>query len=114
MEKMSELELAVLNSIAREYPFIKEHIPYLTIKNREKTGVGMYVNFAYSRDIKIRDSNYTNVSLSTNENIEMEKLEYGLGFELDITDGKVNFIEFITYGENWDGIVNDFKITKDD
>ncbi|MCC9044162.1 hypothetical protein LNQ81_15935 [Myroides sp. M-43] len=109
---MNEFELAVLNSLAKDYPFLKEHIPYLRIKNREITGVGMYVNFVYSQEIKISNRDFYNVSLSTNENIEVESLEYGLGFELDITDGKVNFIEFITYGENWDGVINKFKITK--
>nr|WP_315202939.1 hypothetical protein [uncultured Flavobacterium sp.] len=113
MEKLNEFELAVLNSIAKEYPFLEEHIPYLRVKNREITGIGMYVNFVYSQDVRIKNPDFNNASLSTNENIEMENLEYGLGFEVDIIDGKVNFIELITYGENWDGTIKEFKIAKD-
>lgn len=114
MEKINKFESVVLSTLAEKYPFLNEHIPYLRIKNREITGVGMYVNFDYSQEIKIKDMDFYNVSLSTNENIEIDNLKYGLGFELDITNGMVNFLEFITYGgECWDGVIKEFNIIKE-
>jgi hypothetical protein len=78
--------------------------------NRENTGVGMYVNFCYS-DAKIKPLNLPDTSISTNENIAIKGLRYGLGYEVDISKGRINFIEFITYGEQWNGIVSDFTFS---
>ncbi len=111
MEKLSKLESAVLERLANTYPFLKKQIPYLMVKDRKATGVGMYVNFEYLNNSEdFEDMTVPYLALSTNENIEMEGLEYGLGFEVDITNGKIKFIEFITYGEDtWDGSLGEFR-----
>jgi len=114
MEELNKLELAVLHSLVKQYPSLKEHIPYLKVRDREITGVGMYVSFIYSEfEDVIKNIEIISASLSTDENIEIEGLEFGLGFEVDITDGKINFIEFINYGEDWDGSFTEFNIVKD-
>ncbi|WP_395057911.1 hypothetical protein [Flavobacterium sp.] len=79
------------------------HIPIIKVLNRKITGVGMYVNFYYPDTLIIPSLEIEEASISTNENIEVENLEYGLGYELDISNGKIKFIEFVTYGEEWDG-----------
>ncbi len=111
MDDLNKLELSILERLSNKYPEIKNHIPHLKILNRENTGVGMYVNFTYSNEIE--PLNLPDSSISTNENIEIQGLQYGLGYEVDISKGRLNFIEFITYGEQWDGMINDFTLKND-
>jgi hypothetical protein len=110
MGELNKLEHAVLERLSDKYPKIKKHIPYLRVRNREITGVGMFVNFYYLNENNIELLDIPDSSISTNENIGIQNLKYGLGYEVDVSKGKINFIEFITYGENWNGIVSDFLI----
>lgn len=109
MTELNKLEKSILERITIKYPNIKFHIPFLEVESREVTGVGMYTNFTYNKSIKkpIVDLGIDNASISTNETIEMEGLKYGLGYEVDVTDSKIKFIEFVTYGEEWDGSISD-------
>jgi hypothetical protein len=45
MEKLNQFEIAILEKLSADHPVIKKHIPFLTAKEREITGVGMYVHF---------------------------------------------------------------------
>ena len=111
MKKLNTLELAILNRLADKYPSVKLHIPFLQVKTRENTGVGMYVNFSYSGSpVDLKTIEPSMGAISTNDNIEIKGLKFGLGYEVDITDSKINFIEIITYGEEWDGDATDFRI----
>lgn len=103
MENLNKIELIILEKLSIEYPTIKNHIPCLRVLSREKTGVGMYVNFCYTDTKSIEKLDINDGVISTNENIAIDNLENGLGYEVDITDGLIKFIEFITYGEIWDG-----------
>lgn len=108
MEKLNKLERSILERLVIKYPMIKYHIPFLRVNSRENTGVGMYINFSYCIPVKkIFNLGIDNRSISTNESIEIEGLKYGLGYEVDITDGKIKFIELVTYGEEWDGNISD-------
>jgi hypothetical protein len=109
VDNLNRLEISILERLSDKYPEIKHHIPYLRVLHRENTGIGMYVNFCYSGVIK--PLNLPDIAISTNENIEIKGLKYGLGYEIDVSKGKLNFIEFVTYGEEWNGIVNDFKFS---
>jgi hypothetical protein len=113
-EELNKLELSILERLAVKYPFIKEHIPFLKVDSRENTGVGMYVNLIYNNPSnKNLNVGEQNSAISTNETIEIAGLKYGLGYEVDITEGKIKFIELVTYGEEWDGIVpNNFTFTR--
>lgn len=106
MENLNDLELKILEKVSENYPAIKSHIPFLRILNREYTGVGMYVNFIYSnKDEILNPIEPLNTVLGTNERIGLPGLKYGLCFVIDINNGKINFIELVTYGEEWDGII---------
>lgn len=100
--KLNNLEKAILEEIVREHTHIRTHIPFLGTKSRVLTGLGMYVNLCYSSKEslqKLEDS-----SLSVNKFLSLDNLENGLGFELDISNGWLNFIELFTYlDEQWDG-----------
>lgn len=115
MQNLNKLELLILEKLAIEYPFIKSHIPFLKVESRETTGVGMYVNFIYDNPThEILNLEVEDAVISTNETIEMDGLKYGLGYEVDIINGKVKFMELVTYGEEWNGVVSDnFTFTKD-
>ncbi|PGH39187.1 MAG: hypothetical protein CRN43_10685 [Candidatus Nephrothrix sp. EaCA] len=114
MEELNKLELSILERLSINYPSIKGHIPFLRVESRENTGVGMYINFSYINPVeKLLDLGIENTSICTNEIIEMDGLKYGLGYEVDITDGKIKFIEIFTYGEEWDGdVLENFIFTK--
>jgi hypothetical protein len=106
--ELNKLETSILERLAKEYPFIKEHIPFLKIDNREYTGVGAYVNFDYDNPNNIElKSGIDNKAISTNERIEIDGLKHGLCYEVDITDGKIKFIELVTFGEEWNGPIPD-------
>jgi len=49
---------------------------------------------------------------SNGENIEIENIKQGLGYVIDVTDGQIMYIEFTTYGENWNGIFGENKIVE--
>src|SRR6218665_2994087 len=114
MEELNKLELSILERLSINYPSIKGHIPFLRVESRENTGVGMYINFSYINPVKkLLDVGIENTSRCTKEIIEMGGLKYGLGHQVDITDGKIKFIEIFTYGEEWDGdVLENFIFTK--
>ena len=112
MEQLNKLELILLEGLTQKYPALKAHIPYLNVSERKSSGAGLSINFKYSsadEDLQFED---LNALFSGGENIEITTLKHGLGYVIDITDGKILYIELTTYGENWNGKIGDFKIIK--
>lgn len=112
MKKLNSLETLILETILIEnkekYPSLVFHLPYLYIKNREYTSVGVYSNFGYKHDEPFNDINEL---LSSERKLMLEKLKYELTYTLDITNGKLNFLEICTNGnEMWDGSFDNFKL----
>ena len=108
MENLNLLESEILNRIAVKYPYIKDHLQFIKVNNREYTGVGMYTNFIYTPSY-IEIQNIETVHLSTNETVMMDGLKYGLAFEVAITNGRLDFIELVTYdNEEWNGHIGNF------
>ncbi len=113
MDDLNKLERVVLQQLSEKYPAIKSHIPHLKVKDRQNTGVGMFVNFFFATpDGILSGLDMEDCAISTNDNIRIEGLEHGLGYEVDITKGRINFIEFITYGEGWDGSSKNFSFER--
>ena len=51
--------------------------------------------------------------LMVNKMIDMDDPPSGLAFALDVSDGKINFLELVTYGdEEWDGTVGRYEIVQ--
>jgi hypothetical protein len=112
MDNLNGLEISILVRLSYKYPNIKQHIPFIRVLNREVTGVGMYVNFYYIQPNRnFLPLEIFNGSISTNEIIEIEGLKHGLGYEVDISDGMIKFIEFVTYGEEWKGELINYKFS---
>jgi len=115
-KNLNLLEQAIINEIAEfnksEYSFIKEHLPHLRIKSREDTGVGMYVYFKYSEEeVNLEMNNSEDTCLSSDKSLELDVLEYGVNYELNITNGKIDFLELVTNGEDWDGKYENFNFS---
>jgi|TARA_B110000967_G_C18892861_1_gene568548 hypothetical protein len=116
-KKINKIEKAILMEVARfnikEYPCIEEHINYLTIKNRERTGVGQYIYFSYlESDLEIQNCMSKDTTLSADRSLEIDTLEFGLNYELNITKGRLDFLELVTNGEDWNGDVGKFEFVQ--
>jgi hypothetical protein len=107
MDNLNQFELAILDRLSVDNPVIKKHIPFLRVRNREVTGVGMYVHFFYVNNAPSLDS-IPKPYISTSGYLKMEGLKDGLIDDVNITDGKVDFLELVTYDEPWDGIIRNF------
>lgn len=115
---LNKLEQAIINEIANyneeQYSFVRNHLPFLRVKSRENTGVGMYVSFEYifENEPLIILSDIDDLALSSDKSLELDLLKYGLNYELNITKGKIDFLELVTNGESWDGRFGKFKFMK--
>jgi hypothetical protein len=102
---MKKIETAILKAIINEnknnFSFLAEHYPYLYVKSREYTNIGIYINFGYIRQFQQRD---INVLLSSRKTLIADNLENELSYIVAITNGKINFIEIVTNG---DDLIND-------
>ncbi len=108
MEELNKLEYSILERLATKYPSVSEHMPFIKVETRLKTGVGMYINLIYDNpQNKELNVGIENSAISTNETIELDGLMYGLNYEVDVTDGRLKFIELVTNGEDWNGIVSE-------
>jgi len=112
-KELNIFERAIIDEIVRfngeKYPNLKKHICLLQIKFRNKTGVGMYVNFEYRHEISQIDSIQNDIVLSSDKSLELDSLKYELNFELKITEGIFDFLEIVTNGESWDGKYKSFN-----
>lgn len=111
---LNALEIAILNEIAesnsKQYPLLKNHLNYIRVKSREYTGVGAYVSFDYlSKYQKSIIINEEHLVLSSEKMLEINLLQYGLNYEINITNGKIDFLEIATNGEPWDGDFGEFR-----
>lgn len=101
MKNINEIEMAILQAIIdenkRNYPFLEEHLPYLYVKNREYTNVGAYINFAYAKRFAPKN---INILLSSDKKLVADNLENELAYIIDITDGRFNFLEITSNGED--------------
>lgn len=113
MEQLNDLESTLLNNLIQKYPSLTTHLPFLKVIDRKLTKTGMTVNFEYTNSLEELDFEDINALFSDGENIEVKSLKQGLGYVIDVTDGKISYLEFVTYGENWNGKFDDYKIIKE-
>ena len=107
MDELNQFELAILDRLSASNPEIRKHIPYLRVKERKMTGVGMRINLDYIPGSESLDY-IKKVHLSANGYLKMEGLTDGLIDNTGITNGRIDFIELVTYDEPWDGVIRDF------
>jgi len=107
MDKLNHFEVAILEKLSETNPEIKKHIPYLMVKDRQITGVGMYITFNYIEGGDSLDY-IKKLHLSTDGYLKMDGLKDGLIDDTNITNGQIDFIELVTYDEPWDGVIRNF------
>ncbi len=111
------LEQAILDEIAtyneKQYPDIRGCLTHLKIRYRENTGVGIFLHFEQiSEKDLIVPFNEANIVLSSDKYLELDTLDYGLNYELNITNGQIDFLELVTNGESWNGSFKEFRFLK--
>nr|MDQ3018130.1 hypothetical protein [Bacteroidota bacterium] len=67
------------------------------------------VSISYNTEIEHNPSDI-DALFSNQERIHVKGLKSGLGYVIDVTDGQIMFIEFMTYDEKWNGKFEDYKI----
>lgn len=106
MEKLNNMEMAILKAIVdenkKDYPFLYKHTTFLYVKDRENTGAGIYTNFGYTKDLK---KNNISTIISSNKTLRINGLKDEVTYVLDISNGKINFLEVVTNGD--DMFIND-------
>ena len=108
MEALNHLERAILDKLSIDYPVLRNHIKHLLVRERKLTGTGMFVYFAYADDTPRLDY-IQHLQLSATGYLKMDGLTDGLIDSLNITEGKIDFLQLVTYDEPWDGIVREFR-----
>ena len=110
VDTLNYFELSVLYKVSNDYPFLKSHIPFLQVKSREFTGVGLFINFSYLDGNAVYQEipgNFT--ALSRYASLLVEGLEHEVAYEVAVASGKVAFLELVANGENWDGAIHGFR-----
>ncbi len=110
MDTFTSLELELLDRLIQKYPLLKSHIPFLQVSGRNATDAGMVVNIAYKDSETKPDPSDIDALFSNQERIHVKGLKNGLGYVIDVTDGEIQFIEFMTYDEKWNGKFDEYKI----
>ena len=112
MDTFTSLESELLDRLIQKYPVLKSHIPFLQVVSRQASPEGMIVNITY-RDLETKpEPSDIDALFSNQERIHVKGLKNGLGYVIDVTDGEIQFIEFMTYDEKWNGKFDDYKIVK--
>lgn len=100
-KELTKIEKALLYAIIDEnknkYAFLLEQFNHLYVKDREFTGVGIYTNFDYYKKTEFPD---VDVIISSNKTLRIIGFENAVTFVLDVTAGKVNFLEIVSNGND--------------
>lgn len=110
---MNKLEKYIIDEICdfnkKQFPLLKKHFSLVRVKSREFTGIGSFTTFEYFTDWKERITDKDHLVLSSDRHLEMSGLEYGLTYELNITNGKIDMLELVANGEVWNGEFQEFE-----
>lgn len=101
----NDLELAILDRMARSVPTLAQAIPRLHVLSREYTGVGSYTTFKVDDPIVGTQS-----PIQLDEVINIPGVPHGLLALLFLEGGKIKFLEIAACGDLWDGVFEGFSI----
>lgn len=108
MENLNALEVVLIGGLVQKYPQMEAHVSHLRVSKRELTSTGLCIHIDY-QDFE-QEVEPINALFSNSENIEITGLKKGLGYVIDITNGIIQYIELVTYGEKWNGKIGDFRL----
>jgi len=107
MAELNEFELLLLKTIidhnADKFNYLPAHLDFIRTESIKASSTGLHITFAYSKDFD-EDAEYVNGLLSTELKLISPKLKNELTYCLDVTNGKMDFLEIVTNEkEIWDG-----------
>ena len=105
-EDLSPLERRCIELIANDnWPSFR--LDGLRVLRRESTGVGKFVTLRDLHQQHLSD----NVYETRASRIEMEGVELGLDLSITVSDGRIDFLELVTPGDDgWDGVERPWRI----
>lgn len=103
---LTELEREIVELVAREnWPWFRTD--GMSVVRRENTGAGRYTYLEDAHQQQLTDGSYS----AGGRMVEVAGAPHGLGFVVDVSGSKINYIEFFTFGsEGWDGSEGEWKI----
>lgn len=111
MDELNDLEKHLIISIIEEneklYPSLLSRLDSVKVKNREFTGVGSFTFF----EDPTAEIFPSNAVLSSRKTLKFDGLENELSYELNLTEGKFDFLEIVTNGfDEWKGMPKNFEL----
>jgi hypothetical protein len=105
-EPLTPLEREMFRLTAeRHWPWFR--MDGLSVTKRENTGVGRYAYLEDAHHQTLSDGDYS----ADYPLVEMEGIPDGMGWVVNISDGKLCYIELFTFSDPWDGAERPWKIT---
>ncbi|TCD00636.1 hypothetical protein EZ449_20540 [Pedobacter frigidisoli] len=106
MNELREFERSLLEVIikanAAKFAFLQTHLDFIRVKSRETKAISLVLNFEYLKEFN--EEEFVNGLLSAEQKLIAPNLKNELTYCLDITNGKLDFLEIVTNGnETWDG-----------
>jgi hypothetical protein len=107
-DALSPLEQTCIELIAkRNWPTFR--LSGLRVTRREDTGVGRYVYLDDSLNQPLADGAY---GPEPGRTIDMQGVQHGLDFVVDVSSGRINYLELVTCGDDgWDGEEREWYVT---
>ncbi len=97
--------IAVL--LANECPQAVNEVALLNVRSREHTGVGAYVHFDYLAEVITQSPRPSHIGSSIA--IKIEGMKGSAGCVLFFEKGKIELLEFFTYGAAWPQEVTEYS-----
>ncbi|PWS29015.1 hypothetical protein DHW03_04055 [Pedobacter yonginense] len=116
MVALNEKELLILETLvegnAEKFGFLKSHFESLYVESRKTTGTSLTITFGYLKNFD--DEEFVNALISAEPKLICPNLKNELTYCLDITNGKMDFLEVATNGnEIWDGVLDNCTLVQD-
>ncbi len=104
----------VLEANRSQHSWLERQLPHLKVKSRELSPVGGYINFQIdTQDASVLDSANAgmNLALGAQKILKAKGTDDFMSFELDIKNGRINFIELVVDGHwRWDGSFGNLEL----
>jgi len=104
-EPLSPLERELLRlTVEKNWPGFR--MDGLSVTKRENTGVGRYTYLEDWHHQPLADGNYSSGYLL----VEMEGIRHDMGWVVNVSEGKLRYIEMFTFDDPWDGVERAWRI----
>jgi len=109
-EGLEPLEAAVLQRLVEAHPdqrlALEAQLAVAAIRSRRLTGIGFFLNFSVGAAPLIDPLNCELNDVYAS----LPGLAHGAGFLLYVRKGRIDFLEGHSLGEEWPGVISEFKL----